>query len=144
MDRSSDIRLDPNVAGLDGDEGGNSQTPLSDLYELPVFAPDTQERAKEGHIKDRQMLKQVRQEVFEVKGPDGVEERLWRIRRQIFREGPKKETSGLSALGQARPEASEIFMPGYVVSWMAAGVFLFLLEKRITCRCKKENKRAEK
>ena len=61
MDGEGYLRLDPDVAGS---REGN-RLPLSDLYGLPVFADDTQQKAGELHTKEKQMLEGIRQEVFE-------------------------------------------------------------------------------
>ena len=64
MDGEGYLRLDPDVAGS---REGN-RLPLSDLYGLPVFADDTQQKAGELHTKEKQMLEGIRQEVFEKGG----------------------------------------------------------------------------
>ncbi len=92
MDGEGYLRLDPDV---DGSREG-SRLPLSDLYGLPVFADDTQQKAGELHTKEKQMLEGIRQEVFEKggvwQGQDGrmgkEEARLTDIRNRIFETAP--------------------------------------------------------
>ncbi|MEZ3486967.1 MAG: hypothetical protein K1W22_10365 [Lachnospiraceae bacterium] len=92
MDGEGYLRLDPDVAGS---REGN-RLPLSDLYGLPVFADDTQQKAGELHTKEKQMLEGIRQEVFEKggvwQGQDGrmgkEEARLTDIRNRIFETAP--------------------------------------------------------
>ena len=59
MDRTGDIRLDPDVLGFDMEAGVDSQLPLSDLYELPVFAKETKQKAGKYQREEKQMMERV-------------------------------------------------------------------------------------
>lgn len=112
MDRNSNIRLDPDVVG----NGDRIQIPLSDLYELPVFASDTYQKAGKLYTEERQMLGRIRREVFEADGRGKEDMQLAKIRSQIFEAAPQLTV----------PEREKETLPGpgfsagiAVIGWIA-------------------------
>ncbi len=108
MDNSGEIRLDPDVI----DNGIKNQKPLSDLYELPVFAVDTNQNAWERQKEKKARLEHIRRNVFEADG-QAKEERLEKIYSQIFRITPMRvnyetvqgtsDPKGFEETGAAKP-----------------------------------------
>ena len=95
MDRTGDIRLDPDVLGFDMEAGVDSQLPLSDLYELPVFAKETKQKAGKYQREEKQMMERVRQGVFKTDGRK-PKEQFERIQERIFQEVSHLSSSGFS------------------------------------------------
>ncbi len=84
MERNRDIRLNPELPAADIKEGGGgNRIPLSDRYGIPVFAVETSRKEWELHLEESRRLERIRQEIFGAERKE--EERLWDIRRQIFR-----------------------------------------------------------
>lgn len=79
MPDSSDITLDPGV--LEGSQG--DQVPISDLYGMPVFHPDIEDKIQDAEQEEAEDLKEIRQQVFEPHTDKEAEE-LGEIREQIF------------------------------------------------------------
>ncbi len=96
------IRLDPDVAGADRAVTG-WKTPLSDLYELPVFAEETWQKAAECRRAEKEMSEQIRKGLFDTDGRE-EKERLMNIQSQIFQSVPKTTASedGLSPGGMPK------------------------------------------
>ncbi len=93
MDRKGGLRLDPDALGLGTAEGNTeTRTPLSDLYELPVFANASEQKAKECRKAERQRLEVVRQRIFKTDA-QGDEAWVQEIYSQIFAALPNRLVS---------------------------------------------------
>ena len=79
MAKSSDIILNPDV--LDGKQG--SETPLSDLYGMPVFGADMEQRFEKARQQEAEELGDIREEIFHSRDDREAEE-LAAIRSRIF------------------------------------------------------------
>ena len=84
MDGNGNIQLDPDVIG----NGERSRIPLSDLYELPVFAFDTEQRARQSCTEETQRMKRIRREVFASDGREIENAYLSGIRSRLFETAP--------------------------------------------------------
>lgn len=84
MDGNGNIQLDPDVIG----NGERSRIPLSDLYELPVFAFDTEQKARQSCTEETQRMKRIRREVFASDGREMENAYLSGIRSRLFETAP--------------------------------------------------------
>lgn len=115
MDGNGNIRLDPDV--IESGEGG--RIPLSDLYELPVFASAAAQEAGRFYTEEAKMLRRIQEGVFAAKGQEEEAARLADIRRQIFETVPglvmAEGAGGREALQEPRLPAEIIVIGGAAV-----------------------------
>lgn len=131
MDQKGEIRLDPDVLELDMEDGEVTRAPLSDLYELPVFAEETMHKAGKCQTEEKQMLEGIRQGVFGTEGRT-EEEKLERIHSRIFQEIPVVSTVEGSISRTSPPEMNEktetlqgaFLFPGIIVAGLT-GIFVW-------------------
>lgn len=79
MSESGNIKLDPNVLNQKQD----TKVPLSDLYRIPVFSPETDQVAEKVKEGEKEILLQIEKQVFKTSFSKEDQE-VKKIREQLF------------------------------------------------------------
>ena len=89
MSENNNIKLDPNVLN----QQQNTKVPLSDLYGIPVFSPETDRVAEKVKANEADAVTQIEQQIFEER-VSGENQEIQKIRNQLFQmqTGLTKET----------------------------------------------------
>ena len=79
MSENNNIKLDPNVLN----QQQNTKVPLSDLYGIPVFSPETDRMVEKIREDQADEVAQIEQKVFG-EGVSGENQEIQKIRNQLF------------------------------------------------------------
>ncbi|WP_270601432.1 type VII secretion EssA family protein [Faecalimonas umbilicata] len=79
MSENNNIKLDPNVLN----QQQNTKVPLSDLYGIPVFSPETDRMVEKIREDQADEVAQIKQKVFG-EGVSGENQEIQKIRNQLF------------------------------------------------------------
>lgn len=89
MSENNNIKLDPNVLN----QQQNTKVPLSDLYGIPVFSPETEQAAEKVKANEADAVTQIEQQIFG-ESVSGENQEIQIIRNELFQiqTGLTKET----------------------------------------------------